>query len=46
MNMCNVYMALDTSTSSLTISRPDVADFILKQLRDNTYLRKAASLSY
>lgn len=33
-------------TSSLTISRPDVADFILKQLGDNTYLGKAASLSY
>ena len=33
-------------TSSLTISRPDVADFILKQLSDNTYLGKAASLSY
>ena len=33
-------------TSSLTISRPDVADFILKQLTDNTYLGKAASLSY
>ncbi len=33
-------------TSSLTISRPDVADFILKQLNDDTYLGKAASLSY
>ena len=33
-------------TSSLTISRPDVADFILKQLSDTTYLGKAASLSY
>ncbi|MEM8719260.1 MAG: SDR family oxidoreductase [Cyanobacteria bacterium P01_G01_bin.39] len=33
-------------TSSLTISRPDVADFILKQLSDHTYLGKAASLSY
>lgn len=33
-------------TSTLTISRPDVADFILKQLSDNTYLGKAASLSY
>ncbi|MEL6442310.1 MAG: SDR family oxidoreductase [Cyanobacteria bacterium J06621_8] len=33
-------------TSSLTISRPDVADFILKQLTDNTYLGQAASLSY
>lgn len=33
-------------TSKLKISRPDVADFILKQLRDDTYLGKAASLSY
>ena len=33
-------------TSSLTISRRDVADFILKQLDDNTYWGKAASLSY
>ena len=33
-------------TSTLTISRPDVADFILKQLSDTTYLGKAASLSY
>ena len=33
-------------TSTLTISRPDIADFILKQLTDNTYLGKAASLSY
>ena len=33
-------------TSTLTISRPDVADFILKQLTDRTYLGKAASLSY
>ena len=33
-------------TSTLTISRPDVADFILKQLGDKTYLGKAASLSY
>jgi len=32
--------------TSLTISRPDVADFILKQLSDGTYLGKAASLSY
>lgn len=31
---------------TLTISRPDVADFILKQLRENTYFGKAASLSY
>ena len=33
-------------TSSLTISRPDVADFILKQLNDLKYSGKAASLSY
>ncbi|MEL6578364.1 MAG: SDR family oxidoreductase [Cyanobacteria bacterium J06621_12] len=33
-------------TSSLTISRPDIADFILKQLTDNTYVGKTASLSY
>ena len=33
-------------TSKLKISRPDVADFILKQLRDDTYLGKAVSLSY
>lgn len=33
-------------TSQLKISRPDVADFILKQLSDDTYLGKAASLSY
>ena len=32
--------------SSLTISRPDLAEFILKQLTDNTYLGKAVSLSY
>lgn len=35
----------DTSTQ-LKISRADVADFILKQLSDRTYLRQAASLSY
>ena len=33
-------------TSQLKISRPDVADFILKQLTNDTYLGKAASLSY
>lgn len=32
--------------SQLKISRADVADFILKQLRDDTYLGKAPSLSY
>ncbi|WP_046244831.1 NAD(P)-dependent oxidoreductase [Hymenobacter terrenus] len=30
----------------IKISRADVADFMLKQLHDVTYLRKAASLSY
>ena len=33
-------------TSKLKISRGDVADFILKQLNDNTYLGKTPSLSY
>lgn len=33
-------------TSKLKISRADVADFILKQLADDTYLGKSASLSY
>ena len=28
------------------ISRADVADFMLKQLRDNTYLRKAVAITY
>ncbi|MGB3312620.1 MAG: SDR family oxidoreductase [Nodosilinea sp.] len=35
----------DTS-SQLKISRADIADFILKQLTDNTYLRQTPSLSY
>ncbi|MEM1255569.1 MAG: SDR family oxidoreductase [Cyanobacteria bacterium P01_H01_bin.21] len=34
------------ATSKLKISRADVADFILKQLTDNTYLHKTPSLSY
>lgn len=33
-------------TSKLKISRADVADFILKQLSDRTYLHQAPSLSY
>ena len=33
-------------TSKLKISRADVADFILKQLVDDTYLHQAPSLSY
>ncbi len=33
-------------TSKLKISRADVADFILKQISDNTYLHKTPSLSY
>lgn len=33
-------------TSKLEISRGDVADFILKQLTDNTYLGKTPGLSY
>jgi putative NADH-flavin reductase len=31
---------------TLKISRADVADFMLKQLTDNTYLRKTPGLSY
>lgn len=33
-------------TSKLKISRADVADFILKQLADNSYLHQTPSLSY
>ncbi|MDJ0704546.1 MAG: SDR family oxidoreductase [Leptolyngbyaceae cyanobacterium MO_188.B28] len=33
-------------TTQLKISRADVADFILKQLGDDSYLHQAASLSY
>ncbi len=33
-------------TSKLKITRGDVADFILKQLSDDAYLRQAPSLSY
>jgi len=33
-------------TTKLKISRPDVADFMLKQLTDDTYLHKTPGLSY
>ena len=33
-------------TTKLKISRADVADFMLKQLTDDTYLRKTPALSY
>lgn len=33
-------------TTKLKISRSDVADFMLKQLLDNTYLHKTPSLTY
>ena len=33
-------------TTKLKISRADVADFMLKQLTDNTYLHKTPGLSY
>jgi putative NADH-flavin reductase len=33
-------------TSKLKISRADVADFILKQLTDNSYIHKTPSISY
>ncbi|MGB3642619.1 MAG: SDR family oxidoreductase [Rivularia sp. (in: cyanobacteria)] len=36
----------DDKTSKLKISRADVADFILKQVTDNSYLRKTPGLSY
>jgi putative NADH-flavin reductase len=36
----------DASGLTLKISRADVADFLLKQLTDDTYLRKAPGLSY
>jgi len=35
-----------TEGLTLKISRADVADFLLKQLRDDTYLRKTLGLSY
>lgn len=34
------------TTSQLKIARADIADFILKQLTDTTYLHQAPSLSY
>ena len=36
----------DDKTSKLKISRADVADFILKQLKDNSYIHKTPALSY
>ncbi len=33
-------------TSQLKISRADVADFILKQLADDSYLHQTPSISY
>lgn len=36
----------DDKTSKLKISRSDVADFILKQLTDNSYIHKTPGLSY
>jgi len=39
------FSATDTSIK-VKISRADVADFMLKQLTDNTYLHKTPSLSY
>lgn len=38
--------AADAKSLTLKISRADVADFLLKQLNDNTYLRKTPGLSY
>lgn len=35
-----------TEKTKLAISRADIADFILKQLTDNTYLTKTPALSY
>ncbi|MEM9539442.1 MAG: SDR family oxidoreductase [Cyanobacteria bacterium P01_E01_bin.42] len=35
-----------TEKTKLAISRADIADFILKQLTDNTYLGKTPALSY
>ena len=36
----------DDHSITRKISRPDVADFMLKQVTDNTYLRKTPGLSY
>jgi len=38
--------AANDATLSIKISRADVADFMLKQLSDNTYLHKSPSVSY
>ncbi len=38
--------ANNDKTSKLKITRADVADFILKQLTDNSYIHKTPSLSY
>jgi putative NADH-flavin reductase len=35
-----------SAKTKLKISRADVADFMLKQLSNNTYLRKTAGISY
>ena len=40
------FQANETRGLKIKISRADVADFMLKQLQDATYLRQAASLSY
>ena len=36
----------DNVAISVKISRADVADFMLKQLADDTYLQKSVSISY
>ena len=38
--------SVDDKRPALKISRADVADFVLKQLTDDRYLRKAPGLSY
>ena len=37
---------LSSSSFTITISRADVADFMLKQINDNTFLHKAARIMY
>ena len=44
-NYCHGFSLADT-TVKIKISRADVADFLLKQIADNTYLHKTPSLSY
>jgi putative NADH-flavin reductase len=39
-------VALDNKTAMLKISRADTADFMLKQLTDNSYLHKTPCISY